>query len=311
MFKQGNVCTFSPLRHLWFNIFLFPHFFLFPSHFLLHPFNFSSSFTSPPSFYAAVLLILFSSSSFFFAFLSSYFPSSRFLTSLLAIPLSTHIPLLSSLLPPLLSFSSSMFFLSTILFPLLFLPPLNLFLFFLLWPLHPSVLLSTAHDVWNSLGEVLQAQGNTAAATECFLTALELEASSPILPFTIIPRALWEKHNTEHACMPLHKHTHTHRPVKRCTAKPSHTHKLRVYIEMQRVQINRLPSVYPCFPQCLSCGHVYVSVRVSFPRCVLSPSSDSVQIIILRSLKVVFTCCLVQIHTYTLSSFNINGLDFL
>ncbi|KAK6304601.1 hypothetical protein J4Q44_G00251870 [Coregonus suidteri] len=49
---------------------------------------------------------------------------------------------------------------------------------------------STAHDVWNSLGEVLQAQGNTIAATECFLTALELEASSPILPFTIIPRQL-------------------------------------------------------------------------------------------------------------------------
>lgn len=301
VFKHGNVCTFSSLRHLWFNIFLFPHFFLFPSHFLLHPFNFSSSFTSPPSFYAAVLLSsFFLPLLFFFAFLSSYFPSSRFLTSLLAIPLSTHIPLLSSLLPPLLSFSSSMFFLSTILFPLLFLPPLNLFLFFLLWPLHPSVLLSTAHDVWNSLGEVLQAQGNTAAATECFLTALELEASSPILPFTIIPRALWEKHNTEHACMPLHKHTHMHRPVKRCTAKPSHTHKLRVYIEMQRVQINRLPSVYPCFPQCLSCGHVYVSVRVSFPCCLLSPSSDSVQIIILRSLKVVFTCCLVQIHTHTL-----------
>ncbi|KAM9708282.1 tetratricopeptide repeat protein 7B isoform 2-T2 [Menidia menidia] len=49
---------------------------------------------------------------------------------------------------------------------------------------------STAHDVWNSLGEVLQAQGNSAAATECFLTALELEASSPVLPFTILPRAL-------------------------------------------------------------------------------------------------------------------------
>uniref|UniRef100_A0A6Q2Z4N8 Tetratricopeptide repeat protein 7B n=1 Tax=Esox lucius TaxID=8010 RepID=A0A6Q2Z4N8_ESOLU len=49
---------------------------------------------------------------------------------------------------------------------------------------------STAHDVWNSLGEVLQAQGNAGAATECFLTALELEASSPILPFTIIPRQL-------------------------------------------------------------------------------------------------------------------------
>ncbi|XP_062378812.1 tetratricopeptide repeat protein 7B isoform X2 [Sardina pilchardus] len=49
---------------------------------------------------------------------------------------------------------------------------------------------STAHEVWKSLGEVLQAQGNAAAATECFLTALELEASSPVLPFTIIPRAL-------------------------------------------------------------------------------------------------------------------------
>lgn len=49
---------------------------------------------------------------------------------------------------------------------------------------------STAHSVWNSLGEVLQAQGNHAAATECFLTALELEASSPVLPFTIIPRTL-------------------------------------------------------------------------------------------------------------------------
>ncbi|KAI4879346.1 hypothetical protein NFI96_026340 [Prochilodus magdalenae] len=49
---------------------------------------------------------------------------------------------------------------------------------------------STAHSVWNSLGEVLQAQGNHAAATECFLTALELEASSPILPFTVIPRTL-------------------------------------------------------------------------------------------------------------------------
>lgn len=49
---------------------------------------------------------------------------------------------------------------------------------------------STAHEVWNSLGEVLQAQGNDDAAAECFLTALELEASSPIVPFTIIPRVL-------------------------------------------------------------------------------------------------------------------------
>ncbi|XP_038262847.1 tetratricopeptide repeat protein 7B isoform X4 [Dermochelys coriacea] len=49
---------------------------------------------------------------------------------------------------------------------------------------------STAHEVWNGLGEVLQAQGNDDAATECFLTSLELEASSPIVPFTIIPRIL-------------------------------------------------------------------------------------------------------------------------
>ncbi|XP_078418163.1 tetratricopeptide repeat protein 7B [Cetorhinus maximus] len=49
---------------------------------------------------------------------------------------------------------------------------------------------STAHEVWNNLGEVLQAQGDDDAATECFLTALELEASSPIIPFTIIPRIL-------------------------------------------------------------------------------------------------------------------------
>uniref|UniRef100_A0A2D4NGG8 Tetratricopeptide repeat protein 7 N-terminal domain-containing protein n=1 Tax=Micrurus spixii TaxID=129469 RepID=A0A2D4NGG8_9SAUR len=49
---------------------------------------------------------------------------------------------------------------------------------------------STAHEVWNGLGVVLQAQGNDDAATECFLTALELEASSPVVPFTIIPRIL-------------------------------------------------------------------------------------------------------------------------
>ncbi|GAB1297706.1 Tetratricopeptide repeat protein 7B [Apodemus speciosus] len=49
---------------------------------------------------------------------------------------------------------------------------------------------STAHEVWNGLGEALQAQGNDAAATECFLTALELEASSPAVPFTVIPRVL-------------------------------------------------------------------------------------------------------------------------
>ena len=49
---------------------------------------------------------------------------------------------------------------------------------------------STCHEAWQGLGEVLQAQGQSEAAAECFLTALELEASSPVLPFSIIPREL-------------------------------------------------------------------------------------------------------------------------
>lgn len=49
---------------------------------------------------------------------------------------------------------------------------------------------STCHEAWQGLGEVLQAQGQSEAAADCFLTALELEASSPVLPFSIIPREL-------------------------------------------------------------------------------------------------------------------------
>ncbi|XP_009951391.1 PREDICTED: tetratricopeptide repeat protein 7A-like, partial [Leptosomus discolor] len=49
---------------------------------------------------------------------------------------------------------------------------------------------TTSHRAWNSLGEVLQAQGRNEAALECFLTALDLESSSPVIPFTIIPREL-------------------------------------------------------------------------------------------------------------------------
>ncbi|GAA6083601.1 tetratricopeptide repeat protein 7B [Tachysurus ichikawai] len=51
-------------------------------------------------------------------------------------------------------------------------------------------LCSSSHLGWHSLAEVLQAQGNMSAASECFLTALQLEASNPIMPFTILPRAL-------------------------------------------------------------------------------------------------------------------------
>ncbi|XP_074845752.1 tetratricopeptide repeat protein 7A isoform X1 [Carettochelys insculpta] len=49
---------------------------------------------------------------------------------------------------------------------------------------------NTSHQAWNSLGEVLQAQGKNEAAMECFLTALDLESSSPVVPFTVIPREL-------------------------------------------------------------------------------------------------------------------------
>ncbi|NXI36919.1 TTC7A protein, partial [Galbula dea] len=49
---------------------------------------------------------------------------------------------------------------------------------------------TTSHRAWNSLGEVLQAQGKNEAAMECFLTALDLESSSPVIPFTVIPREL-------------------------------------------------------------------------------------------------------------------------
>ncbi|XP_043551558.1 tetratricopeptide repeat protein 7A-like isoform X1 [Chiloscyllium plagiosum] len=49
---------------------------------------------------------------------------------------------------------------------------------------------ATSHKAWNSLGEVLQDQGKNEDAAEYFLTALELEASSPIVPFAVIPREL-------------------------------------------------------------------------------------------------------------------------
>ncbi|XP_073528178.1 tetratricopeptide repeat protein 7A isoform X2 [Phyllobates terribilis] len=49
---------------------------------------------------------------------------------------------------------------------------------------------STSHDAWKGLGEVLQDQGKHEAAVECFLSALDLESSSPVSPFTIIPREL-------------------------------------------------------------------------------------------------------------------------
>uniref|UniRef100_A0A671TFF1 Tetratricopeptide repeat protein 7A-like n=1 Tax=Sinocyclocheilus anshuiensis TaxID=1608454 RepID=A0A671TFF1_9TELE len=48
---------------------------------------------------------------------------------------------------------------------------------------------NTAHEAWSGLGEALQSRGS-AQAPDCFLTALELESSCPMRPFTIIPREL-------------------------------------------------------------------------------------------------------------------------
>ncbi|XP_063047586.1 tetratricopeptide repeat protein 7A [Engraulis encrasicolus] len=48
---------------------------------------------------------------------------------------------------------------------------------------------STSHEAWSGLGEALQSRG-CMQAPDCFLTALELEASCPIRPFTVIPREL-------------------------------------------------------------------------------------------------------------------------
>lgn len=48
---------------------------------------------------------------------------------------------------------------------------------------------NTAHEAWSGLGEALQSIGSP-QAPDCFLTALELESSCPIRPFTIIPREL-------------------------------------------------------------------------------------------------------------------------
>lgn len=48
---------------------------------------------------------------------------------------------------------------------------------------------STSHEAWAGLGNALQSRGSS-QAPDCFLTALDLEASCPIRPFTIIPREL-------------------------------------------------------------------------------------------------------------------------
>jgi len=45
-------------------------------------------------------------------------------------------------------------------------------------------------DAWRALGQVLESLGEHSEAASCFLTALDLESTAPILPFALIPRAL-------------------------------------------------------------------------------------------------------------------------
>ncbi|XP_076463678.1 tetratricopeptide repeat protein 7B-like [Babylonia areolata] len=48
----------------------------------------------------------------------------------------------------------------------------------------------TSHASWYTLGTVLLSLGQSAASSDCHLTAASLEASSPIVPFTVIPRLM-------------------------------------------------------------------------------------------------------------------------
>ncbi|KAL8622969.1 hypothetical protein ACOMHN_027090 [Nucella lapillus] len=48
----------------------------------------------------------------------------------------------------------------------------------------------TSHASWFTLGTVLQALGQSSASSDCHLTAASLEGSSPIVPFTVIPRLM-------------------------------------------------------------------------------------------------------------------------
>lgn len=199
LFSFSYFPRFLPLFLLLFHCFLFSlitSLFLYSTSPLLFPLlscflsSFLFLFLFTPSFLFTFVFTFFHRFPFLFytpplsCFLSCFLSISLLLYLSLHISSSPLFPLffLSCHLTPVLSLFPSPLFSPPLLYLPLLSPPPHLLSSFLV--------LSTAHDVWNSLGEVLQAQGNAAAATECFLTALELEASSPILPFTIIPRAL-------------------------------------------------------------------------------------------------------------------------
>jgi tetratricopeptide (TPR) repeat protein len=51
---------------------------------------------------------------------------------------------------------------------------------------------ATVHQTWAYIGLALQAVDDHERAAECHLTALQLEATAPVLPFNVIPRAVFD-----------------------------------------------------------------------------------------------------------------------
>ncbi|KAH7731271.1 TPR Domain containing protein [Aphelenchoides avenae] len=45
-------------------------------------------------------------------------------------------------------------------------------------------------DTWHKLGRILAEQGRFFEANECFKTANSLDISTPLIPFSVIPRLL-------------------------------------------------------------------------------------------------------------------------
>lgn len=44
-----------------------------------------------------------------------------------------------------------------------------------------------AHKAWLYLGTVLRSQGELQRASECLQTAIDLEATAPVIPFNLLP----------------------------------------------------------------------------------------------------------------------------
>ena len=61
----------------------------------------------------------------------------------------------------------------------------------LYWYVRWVCLLNVSFHFRHLLGVVMEAQDEHEAASECLMTAIDLEATHPIVPLTVIPRLLW------------------------------------------------------------------------------------------------------------------------